>query len=250
VNDSMRDRLTEALKRSRADYAEVRFERTRSSRVSFRGRRLEVAAESVDAGGCVRVLCRGRGWGVASFTTLDDLPRMVEAAERMSRAVVLDEPIVLAPTEPRVDEVVPEIDGDPADVSLADKRRFLEQLNGLMLAAWNDGELLGGHTGLLGWGVSIDGGRTWVDGAGPPLGPNVIAWSSDPVVAVDERTGWFYLGGLAIGSGPSNAIAIARGYLAPAGLDVWCYPAFVDVDIDGTERTAIKLFVEPRIPPR
>jgi len=55
-----------------------------------------------------------------------------------------------------------------------------------------------------------------------------------------------------IGAGALNqaikAIAIARGYLAPAGLDVWCYPAFVDVIIDGAERTAIKLFVEPREP--
>ena len=57
-----------------------------------------------------------------------------------------------------------------------------------------------------------------------------------------------------IGAGALNqavkAIAIARGYLAPAGLDVWCYPAFVDVEIDGAERTAIKLFIEPRNPPR
>jgi TldD protein len=131
----MRDRLTEALKRTRAAYAEVRFERRRASRVGFRGRRLEVAAESVDAGGCVRALLRGHGWGVATFTSLDDLPKMVEAAEAASRAVVLEEPIALAPVEPRVDEVVPEIDGDPFEVPLAEKRRFLEGLNGVMLAA-------------------------------------------------------------------------------------------------------------------
>ncbi len=53
-----------------------------------------------------------------------------------------------------------------------------------------------------------------------------------------------------IGAGALNqaikAIAIARGFLAPSGLDLRCYPAFVDVEIDGNERTAIKLFVEPR----
>ena len=129
----MRDRLTEALKRTRAGYAEVRFERRRTSRVAFRGRRLEVAAESVDAGGCVRVLHRGHGWGVATFTSLADLPASVAAAEAASRAVVLDEPIRLAPVEPRVDEVVPEIDGDPFEISLAEKRRYLEGLNGAML---------------------------------------------------------------------------------------------------------------------
>jgi stage V sporulation protein S len=53
-----------------------------------------------------------------------------------------------------------------------------------------------------------------------------------------------------IGAGALNqavkSIAIARGFLAPAGIDLVCYPAFVDVDIDGSERTAIRLFIEPR----
>ena len=43
-----------------------------------------------------------------------------------------------------------------------------------------------------------------------------------------------------------KAIAIARGYLAPSGIDIICIPAFASVTIDGEERTAIKLIVEPR----
>ena len=54
----------------------------------------------------------------------------------------------------------------------------------------------------------------------------------------------------AVGAGASNqaikAIAIARGYLAPGGVDLVCVPAFANVEIDGEERTAIKLIVEPR----
>ncbi|HEY9839352.1 MAG: stage V sporulation protein S [Candidatus Sericytochromatia bacterium] len=54
----------------------------------------------------------------------------------------------------------------------------------------------------------------------------------------------------AIGAGAVNqaikAIAIARGYVAPSGLDLVFTPAFVDVIIDGEERTAIKLMVETR----
>ena len=53
-----------------------------------------------------------------------------------------------------------------------------------------------------------------------------------------------------IGAGALNqaikALAIARGFLAPSGIDLVCYPAFIDVTIDGNERTAIKLFIEPR----
>jgi TldD protein len=135
ANGAMRDRLTEALKGRRADYAEVRVERTRSTRVVFRGRRLELAGESVDAGGCVRVLFRGRGWGTASFTTLDELPRMLDLAEEMSRAIVLAAPIRLADARVRVDEVIPAVDGDPFAIPLAEKRRYLEHLNGLMLGA-------------------------------------------------------------------------------------------------------------------
>ena len=54
----------------------------------------------------------------------------------------------------------------------------------------------------------------------------------------------------AVGAGAANqaikAIAIARGYLAPSGVDLICIPAFASVLIDGEERTAIKLIVESR----
>ncbi len=53
-----------------------------------------------------------------------------------------------------------------------------------------------------------------------------------------------------IGAGALNqavkALAIARGFVAPGGIDLICIPAFADVVIDGEERTAIKLIVEPR----
>lgn len=54
----------------------------------------------------------------------------------------------------------------------------------------------------------------------------------------------------AIGAGASNqaikAVAIARGFLAPSGIDLICVPAFTTVAIDGEERTGIKLIVEPK----
>jgi stage V sporulation protein S len=54
----------------------------------------------------------------------------------------------------------------------------------------------------------------------------------------------------AIGAGAVNqavkATAIARGYLQEDGLDVICIPEFTSVEIDGKERTAIRLVVEPR----
>jgi stage V sporulation protein S len=54
----------------------------------------------------------------------------------------------------------------------------------------------------------------------------------------------------AVGAGAVNqavkAVAIARGFVAPNGVDLVCVPAFAEIEIDGEERTAIKLIVGPR----
>lgn len=54
----------------------------------------------------------------------------------------------------------------------------------------------------------------------------------------------------AIGAGAVNqavkAIAIARGYLMEEGTDIVCIPSFIEIDIDGSERTALHVLVLPR----
>lgn len=54
----------------------------------------------------------------------------------------------------------------------------------------------------------------------------------------------------AIGASAVNqavkALALARDYLAEDGYDVVSIPEFVDVDIDGSIRTAIRINVIPR----
>ncbi len=54
----------------------------------------------------------------------------------------------------------------------------------------------------------------------------------------------------AVGAGAVNqavkAIAIARGFVAPNGIDLVAIPAFAEIDIDGEERTAIRFIIEPR----
>ncbi|MCJ7806384.1 MAG: stage V sporulation protein S [Clostridia bacterium] len=53
-----------------------------------------------------------------------------------------------------------------------------------------------------------------------------------------------------VGAGALNqavkAVAIARGFVAPGGMDLICIPAFTDIEIEGEKRTAIKLIIEPR----
>ena len=130
----MIDRLTTALQRSRAEYTEIRVERTWSTAVTYRGRRLESATASEDQGGFVRALHAGGGWGVASFTSLDQLDAMVSRAGELSRAVSVDPPIRLAEVPPQQADAVLDLDGDVRGVALADKKRLIEAYNGAMLA--------------------------------------------------------------------------------------------------------------------
>ena len=75
--------------------------------------------------------------------------------------------------------------------------------------------------------------------------PNAVAGALAGIVreqgAVEMQT---------VGAGALNqavkAIAIARGFLAPAGMELTCIPAFADIEINGEERTAIRLLVQPR----
>lgn len=52
----------------------------------------------------------------------------------------------------------------------------------------------------------------------------------------------------AIGAGALNqaikAIAIARGYVAPMGMDLICAPAFIGVEVGGEDKTGLKLIVK------
>ncbi len=54
----------------------------------------------------------------------------------------------------------------------------------------------------------------------------------------------------AVGAGAVNqavkAIAIARGFVAPNGIDLVSVPAFAEIEIEGEARTAIRFIVEPR----
>ena len=74
--------------------------------------------------------------------------------------------------------------------------------------------------------------------------PNAIAGMI--AALVKEGTNKLELTGIGAGSVNQGikAIAIARGFLAPQGINLICIPAFHRLEIDGDERTCIKLIVE------
>ena len=44
-----------------------------------------------------------------------------------------------------------------------------------------------------------------------------------------------------------KAVAIAKGFVAPAGIDLVCSPAFTEVKIDNEDKTGIKFTIEPKL---
>lgn len=75
--------------------------------------------------------------------------------------------------------------------------------------------------------------------------PNAVAGAIASIVRMGKEVEIQAIGAGAVNQGVKS-IAIARGYLAPNGLDICCIPAFSDILIDGERRTAVKLMVKPR----
>ena len=79
-----------------------------------------------------------------------------------------------------------------------------------------------------------------------------VSSRSAPTAVAGALAGLVRSGGVAevqvVGAGALNqaikALAIARTYVSPSGLDLHCRPTFADIEIDGERRTAIRLLVE------
>jgi TldD protein len=129
----MRQKIQEALKSSRADYTEIRLEEKESTSIAFRGKNLETAQATIDVGGVVRCLVKDRGWGVATFNSLDDLKARVEQAYQCARVAHTDEPIELAAIPVVEEHVLAHMQHDFRDISMAAKKALAESYNDILL---------------------------------------------------------------------------------------------------------------------
>jgi len=129
----MHNQILAALKRSQADYTEIRLEERESTSVVFRGQELETASSVIDAGGVVRCLCRDGGWGIATFNNRDNLADRVEQATQCARAAKSENPIELAPIPVVEDHITVTLARDFRGITLAEKKALVESYNRLLL---------------------------------------------------------------------------------------------------------------------
>ncbi len=127
----MKDKLFSAIAGQKADYIEIRLDESNSSRLTFRGDRLEEAGRSASTGGNVRALVRG-GWGFVTFNSLDSLADKVALAVEQA-GYAGKEDSKFSPVPPVKDTVAAESKKNPLKISLSDKKDILDEYNRLML---------------------------------------------------------------------------------------------------------------------
>jgi TldD protein len=127
----MRDRMEKALKKSKADYTEIRLEDVTSSGINFMSKELDTVASAKSTGGIVRALHKG-GWGYATFNDLNDLDVRVKEACESAKLTGKTES-KLAPIEPIIDIMKAEMIRDFREVPLTEKKAVMEEYNNIVL---------------------------------------------------------------------------------------------------------------------
>jgi TldD protein len=127
----MQDRLFSIIQGLRADYIEVRLDESQSSRLVYRGERLEEAGRTAGTGGCVRALVKG-GWGFASFNSLDRLAECAAMAVEQATHVGKGRS-EFSPAQAVIDTVEAEYKKNPLEVPLSAKKSLLDEYNRIML---------------------------------------------------------------------------------------------------------------------
>lgn len=127
-------KLKEGLRASKGEFTEIRVEKAQRTNVKYEKEKLMNIDSSEEIGGIVRTLVQG-GWGIATFNSIDEIPKKAKRAHRIGKEVSshLDESLKLAEVTPRKDEVKPDQGRDLREVSLDQKRDAVKKYNREMI---------------------------------------------------------------------------------------------------------------------
>ncbi len=130
----MFDRLEKMLGLVRADYADLRYELARETKISFGGRELIGLSASSTDGYVWRVLKNG-GWSEVCFTRPEDAERAARSAVENAELLASGgaRPVRLAPAPPTKDEFHPKLSEDPRPVPAEAKLELLRRYNDIAL---------------------------------------------------------------------------------------------------------------------
>ena len=127
----MKEIMGNALRKSNAEYTEIRIEDVTASEVIFRGEELDNISSSRTTGGIVRALYKG-GWGYATFNDLNGMEISVKEACEFARLTGKGES-QLAEVVPVVDKITAIMEKDFRQITLAEKKAAIEEYNRIVM---------------------------------------------------------------------------------------------------------------------
>jgi TldD protein len=132
----MLDDLKAILGRVQADYADLRYEVKRETRISFDGRELTQMTANTSDGYVLRVLDKG-GMSTIAFTQPADAAAAIRTAQENARLIAgrIPQPVRLAPAPAVKDTYQPALDVDPRRVSIDEKLELVRHYNDIPLKA-------------------------------------------------------------------------------------------------------------------
>jgi len=128
----MIDKLKEMLARVEADYADLRYETKRETKIGFNGPELTHVSVSATDGYVLRVL-KGGGFSTLAFTREADAEKAVRTALENARLIAKNsrQPAKFAAADAVQDEFRPPLDEDPRQIPLDEKIELTKKYNGL-----------------------------------------------------------------------------------------------------------------------
>ena len=134
----MRERLINLLSESRHEYADIRFEQNRKTRIRFEGPHLREIADYTTSGGHVRAYEDG-GKAIASFTDPQEAASLLSSCAASARIAARhrSEPLRIAPAPTLEGTFAAQPIADPRAVTLDEKQALLRRYNALIPAEPN-----------------------------------------------------------------------------------------------------------------
>lgn len=131
----MKKKLAGVVADLTADYADIRYEENRKTRVTFQGKKLDQIASYLTSGGHVRAYADG-GRSIASFSDTDDVAAIAQSTVASARLVgeKRDRALRLSPAPTVTDSFPVSPRQDPRSVSLKEKLDLVAHYNELILA--------------------------------------------------------------------------------------------------------------------
>lgn len=228
----MKDRLLDALSRSRAGYSELRVRQVWSSTVLVCDRSVAAAGERVQLGGLARCCSPGTGWGATGFGEAAHFDAHLLRAHELSLAGRSRSAVRLAPIPIRQYDTAATLADDPRSVSLAAKRERVEQLAAHLLDSDRriaSCRLMGRDEVVETWLATSEG--TWVHEVRARLELGVLAVARqegavERALGSYSTTGWRTAGGFEEILGATGGRAVERLEAVP--IRAGTYPVVLD----------------------